>query len=418
VVQLKAIGSVQIFRISLGLLLVLLLSACAARRTDKPSIEWTSVPKADKGGGTDLETISGRVTGARNEHRIVLYARSGAWYVQPYADQPFTTIQPSGTWTSATHLGTEYAALLVEPGYIPQTSTLELPGEGGGVVVVAVVEGTPPFWRTWWFRISLVLAALGVLFALYRFHLHQVRTKLNLRFEERLAERTRIAQDLHDTLLQGVVSASLQLHVANEHLPQDSPAKPIVGRVMELMGQVVEEGRDAVRGLRSTTENANDLETSLAEVGKQLATDGPRDYRVIVEGTQRQLRPIIRDEVYRIGREAVANAFRHSQANKIEVELEYSTKQLRLLVRDDGAGIDPNVLHSGRDGHWGLPGMRERAESIGARFRVWSRARAGTEVELSIPSHIAFVEPPPSGWFARFRRGANTRDGEIPKGET
>jgi signal transduction histidine kinase len=257
--------------------------------------------------------------------------------------------------------------------------------------------------------ISLVLAGA---FALYRFHLHQVRTHLNLRYEERLAERTRIAQDLHDTLLQGVVSASMQLHVANEQLPTDSPAKPIVGRVMELMGQVVDDGRDAVRGLRSTIDNTDGLETSFAEVGKQFTTNGPRDYRVIVEGTQRELQPIIRDEVYRIGREALMNAFRHSQANKIEVELEYSTKHLRVVVRDDGAGIDPRVLSSGRDGHWGLAGMRERAESIGARFRVWSRARTGTEVELSIPSHIAFVSAPASGWFSRIRHGF--RNGKTP----
>ena len=178
---------------------------------------------------------------------------------------------------------------------------------------------------------------------------------------------------------------------------------------MALMGQVVDEGRDAVRGLRSNAENADNLETSFSQVGKQLATNGPRDYRVIVEGTQRPLRPIIRDEVYRIGREALVNAFRHSQAGKIEVELEYSPKHLRVLVRDDGAGIDPNVLQSGRDGHWGLAGMRERAESIGARLRVFSRARAGTEVELSIPGHIAFVARP-SRWFDKLRRGVTSRN--------
>jgi signal transduction histidine kinase len=404
---------VQRFRFSSGLLILLLLSGCAAERTATgPSIEFTKVPKADKGGVTETDTISGRVIGARSEYRIVLFARSGAWYVQPYADKPFTNIQTNSTWTSTTHLGTEYAALLVEPGYVPAASVFELPAEGGGVIAIAVIDGTPPFWRTWWFRVLLLLAGVVVLFALYRFHLHRVRTQLNLRFEERLAERTRIAQDLHDTLLQGVISASMQLHVANEQLPGDSPAKPIVGRVMELMGQVVEDGRDAVRGLRSTSENADDLEASFAEVGKQFTANGSGDYRVIVEGTQRQLQPIIRDEVYRIGREALVNAFRHSQANKIEVELEYSTKRLRVLIRDDGAGIDPKVLHSGRDGHWGLAGMRERAESIGARFRVWSRAHAGTEVELSIPSHIAFVFPPPAGWFSWFLHGLKT--GKFP----
>jgi signal transduction histidine kinase len=102
------------------------------------------------------------------------------------------------------------------------------------------------------------------------------------------------------------------------------------------------------------------------------------------------LHPILRDEVYRIGREALVNAFRHSGATAIEVELEYAVKRLRVLVRDNGRGIDPLVLQSGREGHWGLPGMRERAESIGGTLRVWSRASYGTEIELSVPSHVAF----------------------------
>src|SRR5262249_31432317 len=191
---------------------------------------------------------------------------------------------------------------------------------------------------------------------------------------EGLAERTRIAQDLHDTLLQGLLSASMQLHVANHNLADDSPAKPMVKRVMELMSQVIDEGRDAVRGLRSTSGNADDLETAFSQIGQQLANGQVKDYRVIVEGKPMQLHPIIRDEVYRIGREALVNAFRHAQAGKIEVELEYAAKNLRIVVRDDGTGIDAHVLESGKDGHWGLSGMRERAENIGARLRVWSRA--------------------------------------------
>lgn len=382
----------RVFGITLILATVTLLSSCSSElNTGKPSIKFTTVPRADKGGVIEQDRIAGTVSGARTGQRIVLYARSGAWYVQPYADQQFTEVQPDSTWSNQTHLGTEYAALLVEPGYMPNSMTHSLPGEGDGVVAVAVVEGTPPFWRTRWFGLLLVFLGVLALFALYRWHLHQVRTKLQLRFDERLAERTRIAQDLHDTLLQGLVSASMQLHVANERLEADSPARPVVSRVMELLGQVIEEGRDAVRGLRSSAENGDNLDTAFVEAGKQFATDESRNYRVIVEGTQRELRPIIRDEVYRIGREALANAFRHSQASKIEVEIEYSTKQLRVLVRDDGTGIDPNVLDSGRDGHWGLRGMRERAESIDARLRVWSRARAGTEIELLVPARIAFV---------------------------
>ena len=228
------------------------------------------------------------------------------------------------------------------------------------------------------------------LFALYRWCIHQLQTQLSLRFEERLAERTRIAQDLHDTLLQGLVSASMQLHVANDHLAENSPAKPLVGRVMQLMSQVIDEGRDAVRGLRSTSSNTDGLETAFSHAVQEFGNDVVKDYRVIVEGAARELHPIIRDEAYRIGREALANAFRHSHASKIEVELEYSTKHLRILVRDDGAGIDHQVLQTGKDGHWGLAGMRERAENIGAKLKVLSRANAGTEVELLIPGHVAF----------------------------
>jgi signal transduction histidine kinase len=116
------------------------------------------------------------------------------------------------------------------------------------------------------------------------------------------------------------------------------------------------------------------------------------------------LHPVLRDEVYRIGREALVNAFQHSQAKSIEIELEYASSQLRVVLRDNGRGIDPQTLLTGRDGHWGLPGMRERAERIGGTFHVWSRALAGTEVELSVPSHLAFQSQSPGrapGWFSR-----------------
>jgi signal transduction histidine kinase len=399
-----------------GLLLVLLLSSCEPAST-APSIELVKIPRAAQGGVIDLDTISGSVSNARSEHRVVLYARSGIWYVQPWGDQPFTTINPDSTWSSQTHLGTEYAALLVEPGYVPPSSPFVLPEIGNGVVAVTVVEGTPPFWRTWWFRAAVALAFVAALFALYRWRVHQVSRQLNLRFEARLAERTRIAQDLHDTLLQGLVSASMQLHVANDRLHDDSPAKPIVGRVMEMMRQVIEESRDAVRGLRATSGNADDLETAFSHVGQEFVNEQPTDYRIVVEGAPRQLHSLIRDEAYRIVREALTNAFRHAKANKIEVELEYSAKHLRIIVRDDGLGIDSNVLQQGRDGHWGLPGMRERAESIGARLKVWSRSQAGTEVELWIPGHVAFVSANGSSskWFNRFRRNGRARVSEKRK---
>jgi signal transduction histidine kinase/ligand-binding sensor domain-containing protein len=246
------------------------------------------------------------------------------------------------------------------------------------------------FWQTSWFRgavtASLLLMAIGA----YRFRVHQMTKQLNVRFEERLAERTRIAQELHDTLLQGFLSASMQLHVAAETLPEDSPARPGLTRVGALMRQVIDEGRNAVRGLRSTSPGPYDLGQALSNVQQELGLGASTGFRVIVEGQPRPLNPLVRDEIYRIGREALVNAFRHARASTVEVELEYGPKHMRMLVRDDGVGIEPEVLKSGTDGHWGLSGMRERAERIGARFKVFSRAAAGTEVELWIPSHIAW----------------------------
>lgn len=253
----------------------------------------------------------------------------------------------------------------------------------------------PLFWQTRWFQLAVVLAAGLTVLALYRFRLHQITTQLNVRFEERLAERTRIAQELHDTLLQGFLSASMQLHVAVDGLPPDSPVKPGLGRVLELMRQVIDEGRNALRGLRSTNTGSLGLEQAFSRVRDEFPHSEKISFRVIVEGEQRPLHPLLRDEVYRIGREALVNAFRHSGAKEIDVELRYSPAQMHLRVRDDGCGIDTSLLQSGREGHWGLPGMRERAEKIGGRLRVWSRASAGTEVELFVPAHIAFQELQP-----------------------
>jgi signal transduction histidine kinase len=266
-------------------------------------------------------------------------------------------------------------------------------------------EIEPAFWQTWWFRLSCVLALGSAVLVLLRLRTIRLTRRLNARFEERLAERTRIAQELHDTLLQGFLSASMQLHVADDRLPCDSPAKPLVQRVLELMGHVIEESRNVVGGLRSSQNRSLDLEQAFSRMPQEFAKQETLDFRVFAEGATRPLHPGIRDEIYSIGREAVTNAFRHSHASKIEVELEYASDRLRVLVRDNGTGIDPHVLRVGRDGHWGLLGMRERATKIGAKLRVLSSPAGGTEVELSVPSHIAFVSQPSgrmSGRSGRF----------------
>jgi ligand-binding sensor domain-containing protein/signal transduction histidine kinase len=276
----------------------------------------------------------------------------------------------------------------------------------------------PPFYRTYWFLLSCVALVGLLVWTGYRWRVRSVRARLAFQFEERLRERTLIAQDLHDTLLQGFLSASMQLHVADGKLPADSPAKPLVRRVLELMGQVNEEGRNALRGLRSSNGHGSlNLEEAFSRFRQELSVNDEIAFRVVVEGRPQPVHPVIRDEIYRIGHEALVNAFRHSRAKTIEVEVDYSSDHLRLLVSDDGDGIDSQVLRSGRDGHWGLSGMRERAERIGARLKIRSRAASGTEVELSVPSQVAFVSgvsKRDSGWLGRLRR-KKTGDATLQK---
>jgi signal transduction histidine kinase/ligand-binding sensor domain-containing protein len=267
-------------------------------------------------------------------------------------------------------------------------------------------EIDPVFWQTWWFRLTSILMIGLAILMFFRLRVRRLAKHMNMRFEERLAERTRIAQELHDTLLQGFLSASMQLHVANDHLSGDSPAKPLVGRVLELMGHVIEEGRDAVRGLRSARLRTSDLEEAFSQVRHEFPMQSQTEFRVIVEGTPRPLRSVIHDEVYLIGHEALSNAFRHAHASDIEVELEYAANYMRVLIRDNGGGIDTQVLRSGRDGHWGLSGMKERSERIGGKLRVLSRAVTGTEVELSVPGRIAFKFPSPDPkwrWLSKLK---------------
>lgn len=208
----------------------------------------------------------------------------------------------------------------------------------------------------------------------------------------RLEERTRIAQELHDTLLQSFLGASIQLGAAVDELPDESAVKPSLDRILHLMEQGIEEGRKTIQGLRSSDPGTSDLIEALSGVSQELAVNPDVDFRFSLNGEQRPLHATVRHEIYRIGREALINAFRHSKARHVEFELEYSDAQLRMLVRDDGCGIDPEVLRSGRSGHWGLAGMRERAHKVGGLLTIASSAAKGTEILLVIPSEVAFQE--------------------------
>lgn len=394
-------------RRSLLLGLGILLVGCGGLKSKGgPSIEFTKVPLAAHGGPDRLDTIAGRVAHARPGQQIVVFARWGPWWVQPLTDQPFTKIQPDSTWRNATHFGTEYAAVLVDPGYRPQPTIDVLPSVGGRVIAVTVTKGRPVFWQTWWFMLGSG-ATLGLaIVLLFRLRIQKVSRQHSLLLEERLAERTRIAQELHDTLLQDFLSVSMQLHVAKDQLAADSSAKPIVTRIIDLMERVIKESRNTVHGLRSSSWRSQDLEHAFSRIPEELSITPEAGFRVVIEGAARPLRPAIGDNVYLIGREALTNAFHHSGASEIEVELEYSNNQLRLLVRDNGCGIPSDVVLSARNARSGLSGMRERTERMGAKLRVLSRLSAGTEIELTIPRDIAYLprdSDRSAGWLSRMQ---------------
>jgi signal transduction histidine kinase len=260
------------------------------------------------------------------------------------------------------------------------------------------LEVDPAFWQTWWFRVSCAAAFLGLLWALYQLRLRQVARQFNIRLEERVSERTRIARDLHDTLLQSFHGLLLRFQTVSNLLPAGEP-KQKLDSAIDQAAQAITEGRDAVQGLRSSTVETNDLALTINTLGQELASGetnpNAAEFHVEVEGTPQNLHPILRDEVYRIAGEALRNAFKHAQAQRIEVEIRYDERQLRLRVRDDGKGIDAKHLDGDRYvGHYGLRGMRERAKLMGGKLAVWSELDSGTEVELGIPASRAYETSP------------------------
>jgi signal transduction histidine kinase len=228
---------------------------------------------------------------------------------------------------------------------------------------------------------------------LYWLRMQQMAARLESRLQERLQERERIARELHDTLLQGIHGLTLKFQAAKEAIPKSEPARALMESALNRADEVIAEGRDRVKDLRSHEPGALDLPQALMRVGEELAEDYPADFRIVVEGASRKLHPLVGEETYRIAREALFNAFWHSRAKSIEAEVAYDRKLLRVRVRDDGVGISQDILDTGgRDGHFGLAGMRERARKLGAHIDIWSRPDAGTEVELRVPGAMAYRE--------------------------
>ncbi len=207
----------------------------------------------------------------------------------------------------------------------------------------------------------------------------------------RLEERERIARELHDTLLQGFQGLVLRFQAIMKTLPDAGPAREMMEQVLDRADGVLLEGRQSVRGLREDGTSLDELPLALKECGEDMARDHSALFTLAVLGEPRELNRIVVNESDRIAREAITNAFLHSGASKIEVELTYETNRLCVRVRDNGIGIDQRIIDGGKAGHWGLSGMRERSQKIGAQLNIWSYAAAGTEVELTVRANVAYL---------------------------
>ena len=248
----------------------------------------------------------------------------------------------------------------------------------------------PAYYQTAWFRVAVAALFLGATAALYRMRVRQVAQRVRLRMEGRLEERERIARDLHDTLLQSVQGLILKFDAAARKIPAGDPARHAIEETLDRADAILAEGRDRVRSLRGTGPALNDLPAAFERIAREAAPGSATTFRSVVEGHVRGLDPIVLEESFTIGREALLNALAHSGALHVELEIAYDASQFRLRIRDDGRGIDPEILgQGGRSDHWGLQGMRERARRIGANLELWSRPGAGTEVELKVPAATA-----------------------------
>jgi signal transduction histidine kinase len=273
----------------------------------------------------------------------------------------------------------------------------------------------PAFYQRTSFRVLCVLVFLGALFGAYRLRVRQLAHQFNKTLDVRVSERTRIARDLHDTLLQSFQGLLLRLQSVLNVLPANPyEAKQRLGLALDQAAEAITEGRNAVQGLRSSAFETNDLASGIIAIGQELTDDGPAastpTIDVLVEGSPRNLNPIVRDEAYRIAGEALSNAFRYAQALRIIIELRYDRRQFQLRVRDDGKGIDEATVRRGHAGHFGLCGMRERAEIVGGRLEVWTKRDRGTEVELSIPGAVAYCAPVQRSWFSKVFSGKSRKN--------
>jgi signal transduction histidine kinase/ligand-binding sensor domain-containing protein len=247
----------------------------------------------------------------------------------------------------------------------------------------------PTWYQTWWFRFLCVLVASACFYSLYLLRMRQYAATMRLRFNERLDERTRIARELHDTLLQTIYGSKIAADHAKEMVSDAASTLISLERLSAWLDRASREGRAALESLRVSTIGAKSLVAALRSIAEECSTQHPMELLVAEIGEPRNMNPALRDEVYLIGYEAVRNAYNHSRGRHITITLTYD-RNLTLRIRDDGCGMHETILRSGREGHFGLMGIRERALRIGATLTISSSAETGTEVFLLVPGRIIF----------------------------
>ncbi len=273
---------------------------------------------------------------------------------------------------------------------------------------------TPAFYQTWWFTALVGFGTAALLWWMVRLRIANIARQLQGRLAERMAERERIARELHDTLLQSLFGLTLRFHTAANKLPVGDPAREALDDALQQSDRVMQEGRERVMNLRIRHTESASLADALAEIGNQLRAIHPANFQITVKGQPQPLEAIVQEEILLIGREALTNAFSHSGAQNIVAELSYQTAALHVCVRDDGRGIDEGILQAGyRSGHWGLPGMRERASKMRGELRVGRTRDGGTQIDLQVPAGIVYRADEPKGprhWNPFRKKGQQNSD--------
>jgi ligand-binding sensor domain-containing protein len=248
---------------------------------------------------------------------------------------------------------------------------------------------SPAWYQTNRFLVLCLFATILIFWALYRLRVRQIARTISARFDERLAERTRLAREIHDTLVQTIQGSKMVADDALDEATDFPRMRQAMERLSVWLGQATEEGRAALNSLRTSTTQTNDLAESFQRALNECRMQGFPDTVFVAAGKATEMHPIVRDEIYRIGYEAIRNACRHSEATRLEVHLSYS-RDLSLRITDNGKGIASDVAAQGKDGHYGLQGMRERAGRISGKLSLKTSAGSGTNIELIVPGRIVF----------------------------